>query len=330
MTEKSDLKKRIRDRQQRTGESFTTARLHVMRARAELLGVPHENETTVVTRAEAIVLKVNDHSARVRVLGEEGQITFRSADAWNVVPGHVVTLTIERRWTWHGDEYASGRIERPRIDVAKLALEPLPLDGGDSRDLREGRDPYRRRDPYAPLWRKLTAKPRASFEFDGIAWGAFPGDDPDDNPTCDAAELVERGDIDGARALLMDTLLRDLRCLDAHAHLGNCEFDRSPLRALPHYEIGMRIGELSLPRDFDGVLEWGLIYNRPFLRCMHGYALCLWRLGRYTEAEAQFERLLHLDPDDALGARFCWSAVRAGRPWEDFENGDPEGDSALH
>lgn len=331
MTTKSDLKKRVRDRQRKTGESFTAARVHVMRTRAELLGLPNDVEaTTAPIRADAIVLKVNDQSARVRVLGEQGQVTFRSMDAGNVVPGHIVTLVIDRRWTWHGDDYASGRIEKPRVDVAKLGLEPLPLEGGELHDLREGREPYRRPDPYAPLWRKLTAKPRPSFEFDGISWGVFPGDDPDENPTCEAAELVERGDIEGARTLLMDALLRDLRCLDAHAHLGNREFDSAPQRALVHYELGMRIGELSLPRGFDGVFEWGLIYNRPFLRCMHGYALCLWRLGRITEAEVLFERLLSLSPDDGLGVRFCWSAVRDGLAWEAFESRDADDGPTGH
>jgi hypothetical protein len=30
-------------------------------------------------------------------------------------------------------------------------------------------------------------------------------------------------------------------CIDAHAHLGSLEFDRSPQRAIVHYEIGLRI-----------------------------------------------------------------------------------------
>lgn len=109
--------------------------------------------------------------------------------------------------------------------------------------------------------------------MDPIASGAFPGADPEDNPTCDAAELVEKGDIEGARELLMDALLHDLRCIDAHAHLGSLAFDQSPKRAMAHYEIGIRIGELSLPRDFHGVLVWGRLYNRPFLRCLHGFGL---------------------------------------------------------
>ncbi len=323
MTVHRDLKRIIRERQKKTGESYSAARVHVMRDRAALLGLEADAPTTTEpARVNAAVLKVNQQSARVRILGDDGQVTFRSGDLWGVVPvvpGHLVTLVIERRWTWRGDAYASGRIENPRIDVAKLGLEPLPLEGGELDDVASYSEPYRRPDPYAPLWRKLTAKPRPSFEFDGIAWGALPGLCADENPTCDAAELVEAGDREGARELLMETLGADLRCIDAHAHLGNLVFDRSPERAMVHYEMGMRIGELSLPAGFDGLLVWGQLYNRPFLRCLHGYGLCLWRLGKLAAAQQVFERILSLNPNDNQGVRFCWEDVRHGRSWEEMQ-----------
>lgn len=116
------------------------------------------------------MLKVNRQSARVRVLAETGQITFRSRDVWQVVPGHVVTLAIEKRWTWKGDEYASGGVENPRIAVDQLALTPLPLRDGGLEDLRSAYEPFRRPDPYAPLWRKLTAQPAP-----GSSWTRSPG-----------------------------------------------------------------------------------------------------------------------------------------------------------
>jgi hypothetical protein len=53
-----------------------------------------------------------------------------------------------------------------------------------------------------------------------------------------------------------------------------------------HYQAGFRIGEQSLPRDFDGVLPWGFVDNRPFLMCTHGFGLCHWRLGLFEEASA--------------------------------------------
>lgn len=280
-------------------------------------------------RLDAVVLKVNRQSARVRILGEDGQVTFRSGDTWDIVPGHLVTLVVERRWTWRDDAYATGRIENPRIDIAKLGLEPLSLDGGDLQDVASYSEPYRRPDPYAPLWKKLTAKPRASFEFDGIAWGQLPGLTDEENWTCDAAELVEAGDPAGARELLMKTLGVDLRCIDAHAHLGNLVFDRWPERAMVHYEIGIRIGELSLPAGFDGLLVWGRIFNRPFLRCLHGYGLCLWRLGRLAKAQRVFERVLSLNPNDNQGVRSCWYDVRQGRSWEETRKRDDDAEADL-
>lgn len=322
MTAHRDLKNIIRDRQKKTGESYTTARFHVLHTQAELLGAAAEPVAPMGTpqRCEAAVLKMNDRSLRVRILDESEQITFRTSDVWAAVPGQIATLTIKRRWKWRGDAYASGDIEGAHIDATKLGLIPLPLHGGELDNPRTWTEPYRRPDPYAPLWRKLTARPRPSYEMDPIAWGTFPGADPEDNPTCNAAELAEVGDMDGARELLMDTLAIDLRCIDAHAHLGNHVFQRSPERAILHYEIGMRIAELSLPAGFDGFLAWGPIYNRPYLRCLHGYGLCLWRLRRLSEATQVFERILSLNPTDNQGVRFCLHDLQHGRSWEDMQD----------
>jgi len=326
MTAHRDLKRITRGRQKKTGESYTAARLHVLRDRAALLGLEGGGapRSEPGLRAEAVVLKVNRQSVRVRILGEEGQLTFRSGDVWGVVPGHVVTLDIERRWTWRGDAYGSGHIGNPRIDVATLGLPPLPLEGGELEDVAAYSEPYRPPDHYASLWLRLTAMPRPAFEFDGVAWGAFLGLDAEGSPTCDAAELINAGDEGGAREVLMEALGTDLRCLDAHSHLGNLQFKRSPKRAMVHYEIGVRIGELSLPPGFDGLLTWGRLYNRPFLRCLHGYGLCLWRLGRSTEAEQVFERMLSLNPNDNQGVRVCWQDVREGRSSEEMCEGAGE------
>lgn len=320
MTAHRDLKRIIRERQRKTGDSYTGARIDVMRERAALLGQADQRAAAEESRKlDAAVLKVNRRSARVRALTEAGQITFRSRDVWRVVPGHLVTLVVEKRWTWKADEYATGLIENPRIAVEKLALEPLPLHDHGLEDLRTGYEHFRKGEPYAPLWRALTADRRLGFVMDPIAWGQFPGASDEENPTCDAAELAQAGQTAQAYDLLMEALGTDLRCLDAHAHLGNLEFDHAPRRAIIHYEIGVRIGELSLPPGFDGVLIWGHIYNRPFLRCMHGYGLCLWRLGQPEQARLVFERILSLNPNDNQGVRFCWDDVRRGRSWDEVQ-----------
>jgi hypothetical protein len=116
--------------------------------------------------------------------------------------------------------------------------------------------------------------------------------------------------------MLMALLEKDLRCLDVHAHLGNLVFGHWPQEALRHYEVGVRIGELSLPPGTNLVLRWGCIDNRPFLRWMHGYGLSLWRLGRWDEAAHVFGRILWMNPADNQGVRSELPEVRARRPWE--------------
>jgi tetratricopeptide (TPR) repeat protein len=146
--------------------------------------------------------------------------------------------------------------------------------------------------------------------------------DPECDPIGVSNDLRDSGDTRGAYRIRMDLCQADIRCLDAHAHLGYLAFGRMPcdaLLAVRHYEVGFRIGELSLawpPADFDGVLAWGHIDNRPFLRCMHGYGLCLWRLGRFEEALQIFDRMLWLNPTDNQGIRFLTGDIRAKRSWD--------------
>ncbi len=321
MSAHRDPKIRIRERRRKIGVSDNPAHAPVMGEGAELPRLEPDGSPTrgPAVRADAAILRVNRQSARVRILGDVGEMTFRFGDVSKVAPGQVATLVIDRRWRRHGDVYASGKVENARIDVVRLGLVPLPLKGGQLDDVGASSEPYRRPDPYAPLWKKLTAKPRPSFEFDGIAWGVLPGLDAGENPMCDAAELVEAGDRKGANEIVMEVLGTDLRCIDAHAQLGHLVFEHSPERAIVHYEIGVRIAELSLPAGFAGLLRWVLLYNRPFLRCLHGYGLCLWRLGRRAAAQQVFERMLSLNPNDNQGVRFCRDDLRHGRSWEEMQ-----------
>jgi hypothetical protein len=86
--------------------------------------------------------------------------------------------------------------------------------------------------------------------------------------------------------------------------------------------MGVSIGALSLGTSFDGVLPWGHIDNRPFLRCLNGTGLCAWRLGDRRSAVAVFEKMLWLNPGDNQGARFNLAAVEAGKTWEEMEDSE--------
>lgn len=157
---------------------------------------------------------------------------------------------------------------------------------------------------------------RPQFEMEQVLPGADP-DDPFSDPIGASNDRRDSGDAVGAHKQLMDLCQADLRCLDAHSHLGNFAFDHRPKDAIRHYEAGFRIGELSLGEAFAGVLPWGCIDNRPFLRCMHGFGLCLWRLKRFGEAGRIFDRMLWLNPSDNQGVRFLVDQVRAKDEWVD-------------
>jgi tetratricopeptide (TPR) repeat protein len=223
-----------------------------------------------------------------------------------------------KRWAYAKHPYLSGEIIASRLDVPALGLTPLRLEDHGLWDPNEeywGED-----DEPVPDYavRMIERGPRPEYEMEQVLPGDDPND-PDSDPIIQSNDLKDQRDFAGAREILMRLLDADLRCLDADAHLGNLVFDPRPEDALKHYEIGMRIGELSLGAGFDGVLSWGWIDNRPVLRCMHGYGLCLWRLGRTTEAAAVFERMLWLNPSDNQGERFNLHRVREGRAWEDAE-----------
>ena len=150
----------------------------------------------------------------------------------------------------------------------------------------------------------------------------LPGADPEDwdtDPIIEASELNAAGERGAAEDLLMKLLAEDLRSLDAHSHLGNFAFETDPKQAMRHYRVGSAIGELSLGESFDGVLPWGHVDNRPFLRCLHGVGLCFWRLGDLEQAAKTFTRMLWLNPSDNQGERFNLANVHAGRTWEECE-----------
>lgn len=167
-------------------------------------------------------------------------------------------------------------------------------------------------------WAKaiIARGPRPSFEMEQVLPGSDP-DDPNSDPIIEANTLRDVGRMPEARRLLLRLIEQDPRCLDAHAHLGNLEFDKDAERALAHYATGVTIGRSALGKGFVGVLPWRLIDNRPFLRCLQGYGLCLWRLGQFEEAERVFDQLLWLNPTDNLGVRFLLRPVRRREKWRD-------------
>jgi hypothetical protein len=265
---------------------------------------------------ELVVLSVKERAARCRLMGSDREITLRASRLWDIVPGETAVVNPGKQWTYAGHPYISGEIKSSRLDIDALGLVPLKI---KDQGLWTPEEHYwgERGEPIEEWAKPIIAHgPRQSFEMEQVV----PGRDPydfDSDPICESSDLKDAGDTIAARQILMELCQSDLRCLDAHAHLGNLAFDSLAKLAIRHYEVGVRIGELSLGPDFEGLLPWGLIDNRPFLRCMHGFGLCLWRRERFEEAERVFERMLWLNPSDNQGIRFLIDDVRARSAWSE-------------
>ncbi|AKT36569.1 tetratricopeptide repeat protein [Chondromyces crocatus] len=351
MTVKRDLKRIIRARMARTGEPFTKARQHVLRARRESQGAtpappaaagPEPSaepqlEATAATAVmsdasgptrgaqprsavvlEAAVLRRGARSMRVRVLSTGEELTVRARELWHVMPGHVVTLSLVRQWRQRGHVYGAGEVQGARVDVPALGVPPLGLQAHGPLATEERSSPASEK-PRAT--HALEVAPRTAWEMQEVPPRIEASDDASDL-VLESLERKQRGDFTGALRALMALVAHDLRCLDAHAHLGNLVFQSYPEHALLHYEIGVAIGDFALGPDFAGLLPWSLEGNRPFLRCLHGWGLSLWRLGRIPEAARVFERLLQLNPADEQQARRCWAQAQAGNAW-DADEGAP-------
>ncbi|MBI5546053.1 MAG: cytoplasmic protein [Deltaproteobacteria bacterium] len=263
---------------------------------------------------ELVVLACKSNALRCRLLGTASELTLRTA-VRDEVPGEIVSVVPTKQWTHAGHTYVAAKVASSRNDVEALGLTPLVVkDEGEW-------------DPEKAYWGEEGepidewAKPiiahgkRRLFEMEQVIPRADP-EDWDFDPIIEASELNAAGDRRGAREMLMGMLALDLRCLDAHAHLGNFEFDHRPEQALRHYQVGVDIGVFSIGKKFNDVLAWDLIDNRPFLRCLHGLGLCWWRFGKMKEAAGVFRKMLWLNPSDNQGARFNLACVDAGREWK--------------
>ena len=273
-----------------------------------------EDDIDMTREVELIAVAVKGNAVSCRLPGKGRVITIRTTRLWDLVPGEIINVAPRKQWRYGGHPYLSGEIKAWRLDIPALGLTPLKL---NKTGMWDPKDHYWG-EPDEPIeeWAKpiMSRGTRPEYEMEQILPGENP-DDPGTDPILEAVELKGVEDSLGAERMLMRLLAADLRCLDAHAHLGNFAFDHSPEKAIRHYEAGIRIGELSLGEGFNGVLHWGHINNRPFLRCVHGYGLCLWRLGRLKEAEEVFTRMLWLNPTDNQGVRFLLGEIREGRVW---------------
>ena len=177
------------------------------------------------------MLSVQKLAVRSRTLAGEERITLRAKRFWDLAPGEIVSIRPNKQWSYAGNPYLSGEIESRRIDAGALGLTPLKLENCGMWDPAEeywGEEG----DPIEEWAKPIIARGRRpQFEMEQV----LPGEDPDDpfsDPITESNDRKDAGDIAGAEKLLAEVCEADLRCLDAHAHLGNLDFEHWPKQAL--------------------------------------------------------------------------------------------------
>jgi hypothetical protein len=84
----------------------------------------HEEDLELSASIELIVLAPKERAARCRVLGTEREITLRSRNVWNMVPGETVTVRAQKQWRYAiaadpGPAMRESERTGPRLRVAR-------------------------------------------------------------------------------------------------------------------------------------------------------------------------------------------------------------------
>lgn len=265
---------------------------------------PHKVEggDIVVGRpVDLVVLACKSNALRCRLLGSAREVTLRTA-VRDEIHGSIITVTPKKQWTHARHPYLSGDVSAVRIDASVLGLVPLALHREDA--------------PYDAAGRDAAGDGRPVYRLAPVAPAS---DDPAADLLLEAQDCIDARAYAEADELLHKVLALDLRHLDAHALLGERNVSRWPPLALHHFELGVAIGSLTVGEGFDGALPWGLVDNRPILRCLHGLSRALLRCDRREDAAAVLRRLLRLDPTDPLDAGVSLTAIEAGKTWRELE-----------
>jgi hypothetical protein len=259
------------------------------------------------------------HRTYLRCLDSKSGIIVNLRPVADAVPGESVKVYVQKIAMRLGEFSFRGSVTKKDLNLSKWKLQPLELYPRGVWDPKD--EDWSEMGALRKYYRRVrTAGIRPMFEMEQVILGQDP-ENWDSDPIIDASDCMADGYVEQALLMMEDILTQDMRCIDAHAHLGNWLFNSARKRdvelALRHYQVGVGIGNLTLGRHFQGVLPWGLIDNRPYLRALHGMGLCQWYLGWFESAEKIFRQMLWFNPMDHQGVRFLLQELQDGVNWQE-------------
>ncbi len=131
-------------------------------------------------------------------------------------------------------------------------------------------------------------------------------------------DLMNEGQWGNAINHMNNIIKKNPLCLDAYSHLGIWYFEDGQLDvSLRHFKMGTAMAFKLIGDKSEGVFLWSTIDNRPFLRCLHGLGLVLYRKNKIKEAIEVFKKLVWINPLDHLGCRYMLNQIEDGLTWEE-------------
>lgn len=120
----------------------------------------------------------------------------------------------------------------------------------------------------------------------------------------DADEAIDHGYERKGKSELERIIKEDPQFIDAYNSLGFLEiwyerYDKALKLFQQAYEIGIKL----IPKEFLGLIIWGIIDNRPFLRAMQGLGVSHFKAGNLKKANDIFAKMLQYNPNDNQGIR---------------------------
>lgn len=147
---------------------------------------------------------------------------------------------------------------------------------------------------------RVVGSPEAPARRQAVIQPANPVEDAFD----EAMEHWWRGDRKRAVQAFRQVLQEDPAHADAYNHLGIAAMEEGRLdEAERHFRAAIEGGSRHI-EVAGGLLEWGNLENRPYLRAHGNLALVLRRQARWAEAAAVHERMLGFNPHDHQGVRY--------------------------
>lgn len=226
-----------------------------------------------------LVLKLNNMGYRTRDLETGKIVSIQSEKDFTTVELDTITFQTEKAWEFKKNSFISGTILHSEFLPENLLVPPL-------------------------AYSRIAANTYEFWDYTGYGFYT-PGRDP----ILEAIEMERQKGYDALTRLWE----RYPQCIDALVYIGDMNFDSEELgrSAFNCYQGAIHIAEQEIPLDDKATFPWHSIYNRPYLRALHGLTCWYWKQDSFELAEKTALKLLRLNPRDNQGIRYILKDIQA-------------------